>query len=87
MQSKPQRTSDQMYPIIKEYLSTQSSQRVFCKENHIEIHALRYWLKKYREELESGKHSHFSTIEIEVPTTQRHILIRTKAGVEIQIPV
>ena len=75
-----------MYPMIREYMSTELSQREFCDRHQIELHLFRYWLKKYRDESASNDESGFSSIELELPA-KHHILIRTKSGVEIQIPV
>jgi len=87
MPSKPQKTAQQMYPVIRKFMSTELSQREFCELNQLELYSFQYWLRKYRQEMKDNTGPDFSSIEIELPSAGRHIVIRTKAGVEIRIPV
>ena len=87
MQTNPQRTSDQMFPVIRQYMSTDMSQRQFCEKHQIELHLFRYWLKKYREEKQKKEGSTFSSLALALPTTKDCIVIRTEGGVEIEVPI
>lgn len=44
------RTSEQMYPVVEAYLSSDQTQDSFCAEAGISVAVLNYWLKKYRTE-------------------------------------
>lgn len=49
---KPKRKflrSEEMYPIIKEYLASGLSQKKFGEEHNIPLHLMTYWVRKYKE--------------------------------------
>lgn len=85
------RTSDQMFPLVEKYETSEQRQKEFCKHHDISIGTFQYWLRKYREEYSSRSHS-FQEITV-LPRLDnsnhesRYILISTPSGMEIKIPL
>ena len=92
--SEPQtrRTSDQMFPLVERYESSDQPQKEFCEIHGINIVTFQYWLKKYREQNSTQSTHSFQQIQVlsdQVGDNQhiRHIEISTSSGVTIKIPL
>ena len=98
MKSKNKFSSEVMFPVNKEYFSSNLSRSQFCSQQGIKPYILQYWLKKYKSTNEKTPSSSFSPIQIkdtqesltdqnELNNADRQIVIKTSTGLEIQIPV
>lgn len=46
--TKAQRTTDEMFPVVEEYIESELTQKDFSAEHGMSIAVLNYWLAKYR---------------------------------------
>ncbi len=83
------RKSEQMYPIIKNYLEGNISQSSICDSAGISVPVLQYWLKKYRSEHSLETESGFAELEVEttVKVTTSSLTIYLPSGARVEIPL
>ena len=82
------RTKDQMIPLVDLYKNRKCSQAEFCNRHNISKAVLQYWISQINNDLTSIPESKvFQSIEISRESNVEFIEIRTKAGLEIRIPV
>ena len=80
------RRSDQMYPIVEEYINGKSSKEELCKTHGLSIHVLQYWLKKYRDSHIDAV-DNFSALEVTSSKEMGMISIHLPNGTRIEIPM
>ena len=86
--------SEEMFPIVKQYLESNQSQKQFCStlKEEIKLCVFQYWLRKYKHsqsKLSVGAQSSFVPIELDppsLPLTQT-ATIKFANGIVINIPV
>lgn len=80
------RSSEQMYPIVEEYIQGGRSKEALCKANGFSIHVFQYWLKKYQD-TKTEIVDNFSALEITQSESLGHINIHLPNGARIEIPM
>ena len=64
--SQGNRTSAEMFPLIRQWEESDLNQREFCARHGIKPHIFGYWLRRYREQQQpSDKSKGFIPIEVE----------------------
>ena len=80
------RSSEQMYPIVEDYIEGRKSKEELCELNGFSIHVFQYWLKKYREDKTEAV-DNFSALEISKSQDSGMINIHLPNGTRIEIPM
>lgn len=86
-----QRNHSVMFPLVKEYLSSDNTQVAFCRSHGIKVHTFQYWLNKYKQEENSLKKESHKFIPVQLGKDQTeglpHIRISYSNGLVIELPI
>jgi len=87
---RKQRKQLEMYPLVKEYLSSDISQREFCQGRKIKVHTFQYWLSKYkRDQIKQNQEDKFISLEVNEssPSLNQVMRISYPSGMIVEFPV
>ncbi len=90
MKNGTRQTPTEMYPIVKKYLSGNGqTQRNFCHTEQISVGKFQYWLRHFHDSMNhESVISHSKFIELDLcGENSAGIIIKTKSGTEIRIPL
>lgn len=85
-----QRKQSEMYPLVQEYLSSEVSQREFCRSHQIKVHTFQYWLSKYKQEqIKENQMDKFIPLEVNDSSSLLNQVVRISypSGMMIEFPV
>jgi hypothetical protein len=72
--SKTMRTSETMYPLVEDYLSSGLSQQQFCDNQPFTVSTFGYWVRKYKQENEEASPTGFITLNPTVLSGQAEVI-------------
>lgn len=83
------RTEEEMYPLVRQWLSSGESQQQFSQQVGLPVHVLQYWASKYRRGqplLSSPPPTRdFVPLSIGVPPAPTELILHYPNGVQLQL--
>ena len=67
------RTSETMYPLVEDYLSSGLSQEQFCDNQPVTVSTFGYWVRKYKQENQESAPAGFIALNPTVPSGQAEV--------------
>lgn len=83
------RKATTMYPLIEQYLASDSTQHSFCEQHQIPFHVFHYWLQHYRSSKNESKQDvDFIPMQVskQAADVEQKLIIRFKNGQVLEIP-
>ena len=81
------RSSDQMYPIVEEYLGGKKTKQSICAVQNLSPQVFSYWIKKYQSKKVEAPEV-FSALSISPSVEEgQMIIIQLPNGTRIEIPM
>lgn len=74
------RTSEEMFPIVEDWLQSGLTQKAYSQQHQLPAHVLPYWVGRYRKTQSSNVPEHSSFIRLTAPAAP------SIQGMEIQLP-